>query len=56
MPPELRLNQLENKLIDCQEQLTSLDHMFCRQIEILQKRIVDLEKDAGEIVEKVNLG
>lgn len=56
MPPELRLNQLENKTTDFLDQLNSLDHMFCRQVEILQKRITDLEKDAGELVEKVNLG
>lgn len=55
LPPEVRINQLENKVTDFLDQLNSLDHMFCRRVELLQKRIIDLEKDAGEIVEKVNL-
>ncbi|KAJ8923160.1 hypothetical protein NQ315_001714 [Exocentrus adspersus] len=56
LPPDIRLNQVESKVTECMEQINSLDQMFCRQVEILQKRIVDIERDTGELAEKVNLG
>ncbi|KAJ8986121.1 hypothetical protein NQ317_005591 [Molorchus minor] len=56
LPPDARLHQLEVKFQDCMDQLSSLDNAYSRQINTLTKRLGDLEKQFGEIMEKVNLG
>ncbi|KAF2896223.1 hypothetical protein ILUMI_09953 [Ignelater luminosus] len=54
--PEQRLNELENKFAEYTEQVSTLDGMFNSQINTLQTQFTDLEKEIGEIIERINAG
>lgn len=54
--PEGRLTDLENKFAEYSENMSTLDTMFNNQVNTLQSHLTDLEKEIGEIVERINAG
>ncbi|XP_074035659.1 glutamine-rich protein 2 [Leptinotarsa decemlineata] len=54
-PADVQIKILESKIEDFYEQIHSLDSGFGRQVNVLQNRISDLEKQLGEMMEKVHL-
>lgn len=54
-PVEVRLVNLENKHSVLEEQLASMDSGFSRQVHNVTNRITDLEKEIGELQEKISL-
>ncbi|CAH1984683.1 unnamed protein product [Acanthoscelides obtectus] len=55
-PPEMRLKMLEHKFGDTMDQLSSLDNNYCRQLNALQNRVTDMERETADLLEKANVG
>lgn len=56
LPPELRLNEMDNKLNELNERITTLDLLFKNEIDTLETHLGDLECEMGKIVERINTG
>ncbi|KAG5881849.1 hypothetical protein JTB14_017907 [Gonioctena quinquepunctata] len=54
-PADLRIRLLETKFEDFQEQIHSLDGGFSRQVNVTQNRVSDMEKQLGEVLERIHL-
>nr|CAI5852528.1 unnamed protein product [Callosobruchus analis] len=55
-PPEMRLKMLEQKFGDTMDQISSLDNNYCRQLNALQNRLTDMERETAELLEKAHVG
>lgn len=56
LPPDLRLNEMENRFATYTAQIKSLDTMFNNQLNMLQSQVGDLEREIGGLVETINAG
>lgn len=54
-PADVRVKHLEIKIHDFLEQINSLDSGFSRQVGALTNRLTDMEKEVGEILEKLHM-
>ncbi|XP_072392147.1 uncharacterized protein [Diabrotica undecimpunctata] len=54
-PVEIRIKNLEFKNAEFIEQINSLDNGFSRLVNAMQGRLDELEKDMGEILERIHL-
>ncbi|XP_056648707.1 rho-associated protein kinase 1-like [Diorhabda sublineata] len=54
-PVEIRIKGVENKQAEFIDQLNSLDYGFSRLLNTLQGRVEDLERDVGELLEKIHM-
>lgn len=52
---EIKLLNMENKLPIFEDQLASLDTGFSRQVSSITNRLNDLEREIGELQEKISL-
>lgn len=56
LPPDIRLNEMENRFAAYTAQINSLDTMFNNQLNTLQSQVGELEREIGALVETVNAG